>query len=72
MHKAAALKILKDKTDVVGAVGLERTGGRIHGIAHFSGSPGDPLPRFFADVLLLVERLADRGNGYPAARGNVF
>ena len=72
MHKAAALKVLKQKTEVVGAVGLERTGCGIYGIAHFPGNPADPRPCFFADVLLLVERFADRGNGYPAASGNVF
>ena len=59
--------VFKQKPDVVCTVGFEGAGSGVGGIAHFFGSLFDPLAGFLADVLLMVQGFADRGNGHAAA-----
>ena len=72
MRQPAAALIHEENTDVVAAVCLQRPGSGIGHIAHLICNPADPLSGFSADILLLVECFADRGNGHAASRGYVF
>ena len=72
MHETAALKVFKQQTDVVGAVGLECAGSGVGGITHFFRGLSDPLPGLLADILLVIQGLADCGDRHAAACGNVF
>ena len=72
MGQAAVLVVYKEDTDIVGAVGLQGPGCGIGNVAHLLGGLPDAGPGFGANVRLVVQRLADRGDGDTAALGNIF
>ena len=72
VHKAVILQVDKQDTQVVGPVGLQRTGCGIRRIPHFLYGFKNALSGLFADILLSVEGFADCGDGYTALLCNVL
>ena len=72
MRKATVHRIDKQHADVIAAAGLQRTGRGIGHIAHLVRHAADLFARFAADILLAVERLADRSHGDTAGLCNVL
>ena len=72
VHKAVILQVDKQDTQVVGPVGLQRTGCGIRRIPHFLYGFKNALSGRFADILLSVEGFADCGDGYTALLCNVL
>ena len=72
MHEAAVRQVCEYDPDTVCAVGLQRAGSGVGGVAHFLRSLENTLFRRFSDVAPSVERLAHRAHGYAAVLGNVL
>ena len=70
--QAALPFVHKQNAQIVGAVGLEGTGGGVGQVAHAVRSGPHPLPGGGRDVRLVVQRLADRCHRYAAFLGQIF
>ena len=72
MCQTAVPLVHKQHTQIIGAVGLQRTGGGVCHIAHLLRGDADPSASILSDILLTVQRLADRGHGYAATLCDVL
>ena len=70
--QAALPFVHEQNAQIVGAVGLEGTGGGVGQVAHAVRSGPHPLPGGGRDVRLVVQRLADRCHRYTAFLGQIF
>ena len=64
--------IHKEDTDVMRSVGLELAGGCVGNIVHFPGRLPDQLRGLRRDVAVMVQRLADGGDGDAALSGDIL
>ena len=72
MRQTRAALFLEQNAQVVGAVGFERAGDGVGVIADFTRRALHEFAGFEADVRVVVERLADSGDGQAALCGNIL
>ena len=72
VRQTRAALFLEQNAQVVGAVGCERAGDGVGVIADFTRRALHEFAGFEADVRVVVERLADSGDGQAALCGNIL
>ena len=72
VRQASAAFIYEENSEIVGPVRFQGTCGGIGEISEFICRCADLVPGFFSNVRLVVESLADCGNGYAADISDVL